>query len=95
MNKYQEYIYEHVNQRELYELLAEEASELAQASLKFSGLLNNTLIIWDDALEVLEKVDEEIDDVTLVYHIINGVDVDEECFPKLKRLALRLGYGNS
>lgn len=98
-NKYAKYIRATLDNRTLLEQLAEECSELSQASLKIirtMGHSNNVTPI--DFETAFENYREEIEDVLLVITIIENEDVinsmvnDIPYNPKLKRWAKRLGY---
>lgn len=99
MNKYAEYVKATLDEREMFEQLAEECNELGQASLKViraRGLSNNiTPMSYGQALSNLR---EEMADVLLLIAMITGEDVingmvdDIPYNPKLKRWAERLGY---
>lgn len=87
-----------LTERELLEQLSEEASELAQASLKLIRAKklsnNNTPVSCKDALSNLK---EEMEDVRLCYEILTSNEVfsavrNIDIYYKLKRWAKRLGY---
>lgn len=81
MTEDQAFIKAHVDTRELLEQLAEESSELAQASLKAiraMGLSNNpSPIMIEDAIV---KLKEETEDVLLCITLLSeytGIDTEE------------------
>lgn len=93
--QYAEYIRNKVSQRTVFEQLAEEASELTQASLKIirAAELSDdspTNITQDEAVHNLA---EEIHDVFVCLYIIGCVEIEDNvAIEKLKRWAERLGY---
>lgn len=92
MNKYQKFVKENLTEQEILEQLAEEASELAQASLKLirAKYSNNKTPV--SAQKAKENLLEEIDDVALVIAVYEGFPIDEEDYPKIIRWAKRLGF---
>lgn len=58
-----EYIIEHVSEHRLYEQLAEECCELAQAALKMSRYLQKEDSVAMTEEEIYSKLDEEMTDV--------------------------------
>lgn len=58
-----EYIIEHVSEHRLYEQLAEECCELAQAALKMSRYLQKEDSVDMNKKEIHSKLDEEMTDV--------------------------------
>lgn len=92
MNKYQSYIRKHATKRELLELLAEESTELAQASLKLIRATEGANPTPITKFEAVNNLHEEIDDVFLVWAVYEGIYIDEDEYPKLKRWAERLEF---
>ncbi len=99
MNKYAKHIRATLDNRTLHEQLAEECSELAQASLKViraMGRSNNVTPVSPG--QAMDKFREEAMDVLLVLALLEGEDgingmVDDIPYnPKLRRWAERLGY---
>lgn len=95
--KYIKFVREKLTDRDILEQLAEEASELSQASLKAiraCGMSNNaTPIKMDNALD---NVIEEMGDVAMCYFLFHDKStaplLDVCMSHKWKRWALRLGY---
>ena len=99
MNKYAKHIRATLDTRTLHEKVAEECSELAQASLKViraMGRNNNVTPVSPG--QAMDKFREEAMDVLLVLALLEGEDsingmVDDIPYnPKLRRWAERLGY---
>lgn len=94
--KYMKFVREKLTDRDILEQLAEEASELSQASLKAiraCGMSNNATPIEMD--NVLNNVVEEMGDVAMCYLLYRGgvmTEVDVVLSHKWRRWALRLGY---
>ncbi len=96
MNKYAEYVRGKIDERTLFEALAEEAAELSQASLKFirASAMNNNwtpVTAFDAAVNIKEEV---MDMLSIVYMLDGSIpsqkEVDE--YSKWKRWAKRMGY---
>ena len=92
-----EYIREHLSQEELLCQLAEEASELAQAALKYRRTLNGKNPTPVSRKDAFNNLLEEVADVRLLLQIL-GLDgsyyigeVYETMNAKLARWAERLG----
>ena len=99
MNKYAKHIRATLDNRTLHEQLAEECSELAQASLKViraMGRSNNVTPVSPG--QAMDKFREEAMDVLLVLALLEGEEginnmvYDIPYNPKLRRWAKRLGY---
>ena len=99
MSKYAEYVKSALNEREMFEQLAEECNELGQASLKVirAKRLSNNITPMSLG-QALSNLREEMKDVILLIAMIEEEDVinsmvdDIPYNPKLKRWAERLGY---
>ena len=95
MNKYARYIRNTLTNRDLFEQLAEECSELAKASLKMiraGGMsANMTPTSREDADY---NFDEEQNDVVSVLWLLTGNEryAYIDGYPKYERWAKRLGY---
>lgn len=93
---YRDFIKHKLDMRTLLEQLAEEASELSQASLKLiraKELSNNSTPI--DEQEAIQNLLEEVGDIRMVLTLLcpeNKIDIDIENNPKWKRWAERLDY---
>lgn len=86
------YILSVLDARTLLEQLAEEASELAQAALKFiraAEYSNNPTPITLQEAQV--GLDEELHDVLAVASLLGIIEYDDDENPKWKRWAERLG----
>ena len=86
------YILSVLDARTLLEQLAEEASELAQAALKFiraAEYSNNPTPITLQEAQV--SLDEELHDVLAVASLLGIIEYDDDENPKWKRWAERLG----
>lgn len=86
------YILSVLDTRTLLEQLAEEASELAQAALKFiraAEYSNNPTPITLQEAQV--GLDEELHDVLAVASLLGIIEYDDDENPKWKRWAERLG----
>lgn len=98
MNEYKKIVETKLDRRTLYEQLAEECSELAQAALKCiraEKLSNNVTPAF--AHEAYANLFEEIDDVLIVLYCL-GIKVstsDISDSPKWKRWAERLENENT
>ena len=74
-----EFIAKNVGTAALYEQLAEEAAELAQAALKVSRILRGDNPTPIEPLKAAEDVIKEYTDVYLVSNILD-IDIDATCF---------------
>ena len=86
------YIRDALTERILLEQLAEEASELAQAALKFiraAEYSNNPTPTTLQEAQV--NLDEELHDVLAVASLLGIIEYDDDENPKWKRWAERLG----
>jgi len=96
--KYIKYIKQNLNRRDLFEQLAEEASELSKASLKCIrafGLSNNYTPV--EQPEAVDNLIEELNDILMVMIILFPLDYKVSVVnifknKKWKRWAERLGY---
>ena len=94
MTKFYDYVLDRMSEREVLELMAEEAAELSQAALKLiraRGLSNNPTPVQDVAATF--NLREEMVDV-LICMMLYGVDLGyfvkkAEGSPKWKRMADR------
>lgn len=97
MNKYVEYIRSQLDERTLLEQLAEESTELTQATLKIirAGNLSENTTPISLSIAKLNFL-EEWGDMLLVLYMLEYTD-DEKVLenPKLKRWAERLGFKGS
>lgn len=80
----------HVTLPALLECLAEECSELAQASLKRARILRNENPTPVDAIDAVKNFKEEVQDVVLLLNVLNQVNDDEIMEAKLDRWVSRL-----
>lgn len=74
-----EYIIEHVSEHRLYEQLAEECCELAQAALKMSRYLQNEDSVAMTKEEIHSKIVEEMTDVFVCLDTLyqkQGIDME-------------------
>lgn len=65
------YIDEHMSRAALYEMLAEEASELAHASLKMARAIRGENPTPATCLEAFDSLEEEWNDVYLVSRVLS------------------------
>lgn len=65
------FIEEHMPRAALYEMLAEEATELAQASLKMARIIREENPTPVDPLDALKSIEEEWNDLYLVNRVLS------------------------
>lgn len=65
------YIDEHMTKASLYEMFAEEATELAQASLKMARILRGENPTPVDPIDAYMSIDEEWNDLYLVMRVLS------------------------
>lgn len=74
----------------LLECLAEECSELTQASLKRARILRGENPTPTDAIEAVKNFKEEVQDVVLLLNVLNQFNDEEIIGAKLDRWVSRL-----
>lgn len=65
------FIEEHMTRASLYEMLAEEATELAQASLKMARIIREENPTPVDPLDAWKSIEEEWNDLYLVNRVLS------------------------
>ncbi len=91
MRKDDYYVVEKVGLPAMYEQLAEECAELAQASLKMARILRKENPTPKSQIDVEHAIDEEFNDVLLVASLLKLRIDEEQMDRKLARWEYRLG----